>query len=568
MTMQRDGNSEDRAKAGASGRTPPVIEGEAREVVATDAHEPATSESQDRVAEAVAEARDQAPLTDEADRDESAQSENGGPADAMAAPPPRKSRRGVLVAVLGLLIVAIAGAVAWVAAPGQRSAVENDFKARVVALLPESAQRALHLKPATAPAAEKPAMPAPSQASKTDAGAAEADKAVESKVEPAKTEPAKSESAKSEPVVSEPAKTEIAKPETGAPGATKAEPVKPEAPKAEPEKTAVVAPKVAEPAAEKSLASGEAKDAGALAAGAAASTAQAPAGVAPSGSMTIVGNPPVAIGVDPKRIEDMSVKIDGLQAKVEGLQGKLDAALGRIEDLQSKLELAQGKLAGAASADAVTQSRQMLETATQRLAAIEQKLEQPKTDARAPQSRENNAPSGREFAASRAVVAQATTEALRAGAPLGDDLAALKGLGVADEKIADLAPYAKAGAPTVAQLAQQWRGLRDKVVALDAPPPGASFSDKLIAKAKSVFRVTWAGQGQKNSIGATAARIDAALQKSDLAAALAACDDFPAVAKNLVVDWQKAASARLKADAAARALLSESISAIGRSSSQ
>ena len=39
-------------------------------------------------------------------------------------------------------------------------------------------------------------------------------------------------------------------------------------------------------------------------------------------------------------------------------------------------------------------------------------------------------------------------------------------------------------------------------------------------------------------------------------------------AKNLVADWQTAASARLKADAAARALLSESISAIGRSSSQ
>ena len=553
MTMQRDGNSEDRAKAGASGRTPPVIEGEATEVVATGAHEPAAAESHDRVAEPVSDASDQAPPADEAERDESAQTENGGPADAMAAPPPRKSRRGVLIAVLGLLIVAIAGAVAWVAAPGQRSAVENDLKARVVALLPESAQRALHLKPAAAPAAERPATPAPSQASQGDAGKTDAGKSDQSKVEPVKTEPAKTETAKSEP---------------GAPAAITAEPARPETPQAEPEKAAAAAPKSAEPAAEKSAASGEARDSGAPAAGASTSAAQAPAGDAPSGSMTIVGNPPVAIGVDPKRIEDMSVKIDGLQAKVEGLQGKLDAALGRIEDLQSKLELAQGKLAGAASADAVTQATQKLETATQRLAAIEQKLEQPKTDARAPQSRENNAPSGREFAASRAVVAQATTEALRAGAPLGDNLAALKGLGVADEKIADLAPYAKAGAPTVAQLAQQWRGLRDKVVALDAPPPGASFSDKLIAKAKSVFRVTWAGQGQKNSIGATAARIDAALQKSDLAAALVACDDFPAVAKNVVVDWQKAAAARLKADAAVRTLLSESISAIGRSSSQ
>ena len=255
-----------------------------------------------------------------------------------------------------------------------------------------------------------------------------------------------------------------------------------------------------------------------------------------------------------------------MQKTVDALQTKLDAALGRIDGLQSKLELAQGKLDLAPTADAVTQAAQRIETLTQRLAAIEQKFDQPKTDARAPQARENNAPSAREFAASRAVVAQATTEALRAGAPLGDDLAALKGLGVADEKIADLAPFAKAGAPTVAQLAQQWRGMRDKVLALEAPPPGASFTDKLVAKAKSVFRVTWAGQGQKNSIGATAARIDTALQRNDLATAVAACDDFPAVAKNLVEGWRTAAAARLKADATARALLSESISAIGRSS--
>lgn len=257
------------------------------------------------------------------------------------------------------------------------------------------------------------------------------------------------------------------------------------------------------------------------------------------------------------------MKIDGVQAKVEEMQGKLDAALGRIGELQSKLDLAQGRMEMSQSkADAA------IAAATQKLAALEQKLEQPKADTRAPQARENNVTTGREFAASRAVVAQATTEALRAGAPLADNLAALKGLGVADDKIADLSTFAKTGAPTAAQLTAQWRGLRDKVVALDAPASGAGFGDKLLAKAKSVFHVTWAGQGAQNSISATVSRVDMALQRNDLAAAVAACDEFPAVAKNLVADWQIAATRRLKADAAARALLSESISAIGRSSSQ
>ncbi len=490
MAMQRDGNSDDRIKTGASGRTPPVIEGEAVEVSAAgDA--PVVVESVAEANESAARDPVSAVEAERVEGVEEAQAE-AAPADVdpIAAPPPERTRRGGFIA-FGVLVVAIAGAIAWIATPGHRVG-DGSLKSRVIALLPESAQRALHVAPPTPDTKE-----ALAPAVEPDAGKA---------AEAAKSEPAKPDSAKSD---------------------------------------------------------------------AAAAAGPEPKPAEQTSGMAAVGAAPAAALVNPQPTEDAQAKIDAAQSRIDGLQTKLDAALGRIDALQSKLDLAQGKIEltqsksdAAAAADALTQTGQRLETLTQRLAAIEQKLEQPKTDTRAPQARENNTPSGREFAASRAVVAQATGEALRAGAPLADDLAALKGLGVADEKIADLAAYAKTGAPTVAQLAQQWRGLRDKVLALDAPASGASFSDKLLAKAKGVFRVTWAGQGAQNSIGGTVVRIDAALQKSDLPGAVAACGDFPAVAKNLVADWQIAATARLKADAAARALLSESISAIGRSSSQ
>ena len=540
MAMQRDGHSDDRTKAGVSGRTPPVIEGEAVEVAG--APEPAAAESIDLAGEIAADESDAAQMTSETERDESAQPENGGPADAIAAPPPRKTRRGAVVAVLGFLVVAIAGAVAWLATPGQHG-VAGDLRSRVVASLPDSAQRALHLKSAPAAEAEKPATPSQAEAGKPEVTNSDAARPTAPKPEASASEAANTQAANTQAAKSEGAKSEAT--------AT-------EAPRSEPVKQAVAEPKPSESSTQQPAATGEAKEGAAPASGGQSPAAQT--------SIPQVAGAGALSSVDAKQIDDLSVKLDGLQKTVDALQTKLDAALGRIDGLQSKLELAQGKLDLAPTADAVTQAAQRIETLTQRLAAIEQKFDQPKTDARAPQARENNAPSAREFAASRAVVAQATTEALRAGAPLGDDLAALKGLGVADEKIADLAPFAKAGAPTVAQLAQQWRGMRDKVLALEAPPPGASFTDKLVAKAKSVFRVTWAGQGQKNSIGATAARIDTALQRNDLATAVAACDDFPAVAKNLVEGWRAAAAARLKADATARALLSESISAIGRSS--
>ncbi len=540
MAMQRDGNSDDRTKSAASGRTPPVIEAQAVEVSAASDDRDAGSEPAAPATEPDAAQRALEPDGVEEAQAPAAEAEaevdNGGGAAAIAAPPTRKKRFGAL-AIFGLLVVACAGAVAWIATPGQRGAGDASLKARVIALLPQSAQRALNVAPAETPPGAVP----PEKVASTAKPAAPAEK-------PA---PETSPAGAASPSASGSDGSTAAAPQAAAP--EKAAPEK----ASTPETTAAAEPKPAEPPADKLAAPSGANDA----------IAPAPAPGAQAGVSVVAA--PASPGVDPRRIDDMSARIDGLQGKLDAALGRLDALQSKIELAQGKIDVAQGKIDGAATADALSQAAQRLEALTQRLAAIEQKLEQPKADTRAPQARENaNAPSGRETAASRAVVAQATAEALRAGAPVVADLAALKGLGVADEKIVDLAAYAKTGAPTIAQLTQQWRGLRDKVAALDAPPPGASFTDKLAAKAKSVFRVTWAGQGAQNSIGATVARVDAALQKSDLPAAVALCDEFPAVAKNLVADWQKAAAARLKADSAARALLSESISAIGRSSSQ
>ena len=140
--MQRDGHSDDRTKAGASGRTPPVIEGAAVEVGVTPA---ATVEPVAEVDEPIV---------------ESAPDEAVETAEASAPPPPRKRSRAprVIFTLLGLIIVAFAGAVAWLATPGSRA---GDLKSKVIALLPPSAQQMLHLTSApdakTESAAKAPA---------------------------------------------------------------------------------------------------------------------------------------------------------------------------------------------------------------------------------------------------------------------------------------------------------------------------------------------------------------------------------------------------------------------------
>ncbi|MCC2109251.1 MAG: hypothetical protein KDJ40_17460, partial [Hyphomicrobiales bacterium] len=293
MAMQRDGHSDDRTKAGVSGRTPPVIEGEAVEVAG--APEPAAAESIDLAGEIAADESDAAQMTSETERDESAQPENGGPADAIAAPPPRKTRRGAVVAVLGFLVVAIAGAVAWLATPGQHG-VAGDLRSRVVALLPDSAQRALHLKSAPAAEAEKPATPSQAEAGKPEVTNSDAARPTAPKPEASASEAANTQAANTQAAKSEGAKSEAT--------AT-------EAPRSEPVKQAVAEPKPSESSTQQPAATGEAKEGAAPASGGQSPAAQT--------SIPQVAGAGALSSVDAKQIDDLSVKLDGLQKTVDAL---------------------------------------------------------------------------------------------------------------------------------------------------------------------------------------------------------------------------------------------------------
>lgn len=495
--MQRDKDHDGRSTAAGSGREPPVIEGEF-------VRSPADEDAAGAQAAAPAPSEDIEPKVDALP-----DAETSDAIDAIASPPPRRRGLGGWLAAIVALVVVVAGAVAWLAAPTHRLAA--DMRARVVALLPASAQHMLGVSPAQSPApasersdAASPVPSAPSAEKPSVAGANDAPAASAPANSATNESPSQQEKTASPPAASQEKSATAASqaPASSAPSESRGSDAGAAAPSSQ-DKDVSAAPAVATPAPTASAAPAAAVDAPGLA---------------------------------------------SIATRLGALEAKLDAVVS--------------------SSAALDAASRQIEALSQRIGALEKKLEPPKSDVRASQARENAAPSGREFAASRAVVAQAASDALRNGAPLGDDVAALRALGVGDDKLSDLGPYLKAGAPTVAQLQAQWRGLRARIVAADGPPPGADFTDKLLAKAKGVFRITWAGHSTAPTATAIFGRVDAALQRGDLATALSAADELPAAAKAAAADWQAAAVQRAKADSAARALLSDSIAAIGRPPSQ
>ena len=467
--MQREGETEQRNATGASRRDPPIIEAAATEIGApstSDSPSPLDPVSVDSAAESPAPSED-AP-------------------DQTTPLPPKRRRSGLLLTVLGIPVIVVAGGVAWIATHGTR--VPPDLRARIVAYLPEGAQKALGL-------AHKAGTP-----------------------EPAETRAASS-APESKPTVSD------------APGSA--------APSPQPSNQI----NSAAPESSKTETHGEAQRA----------PAAAPAAVPPSAEATT----PAATN---------SASIAPSADKTAPSENSADAGLGaRMDAMNARLDaLAAPSAAQAALAAKTDDLAAKLDKLAERIGGLEAKLTPPKSDQRAPEARENGEAAAGQSAAARVVVAQGLVQALVSGAPIGENVAALRALGMADDKLADFTPYLKAGAPSIAQLSSQWAALRGKIVVADRPAPDATWSDRLLARMRGIVQVNWAGQRNDASAFGIFSRVETALQRGDVAGAVTASDMLPGDAKPAIAEWRAAAMQRLNAENAAHAILSDSTAAIAR----
>jgi hypothetical protein len=153
-------------------------------------------------------------------------------------------------------------------------------------------------------------------------------------------------------------------------------------------------------------------------------------------------------------------------------------------------------------------------------------------------------------------------EALAAGAPFTSELAAARALlGDRAAALAALAPAAANGLPTTAALTRRFSDLAPQLTRASAPAGG--FFDRLAQSASNLVDVRRAGEEPAgDDVASVVARVQARLERGDLAGAIDAAEKSPAFADGSAGEWLKAAKLRLAADAALKTLIDTSLASL------
>ena len=195
-----------------------------------------------------------------------------------------------------------------------------------------------------------------------------------------------------------------------------------------------------------------------------------------------------------------------------------------------------------------------------RLAKLEAALAAPKSEARvAPEP----APPGRDDAAPLAVVAQALEARIAAGQPYPLEQAALERLGADPQRLVQLKPFAKDGAPSVASLSSDFAKIAPALLNAAEAKSDDGVMARLMNNMSKIVRVHPVGEQAGDDPAAVISRITAALGRGDAASALTAFARLPEAARQVGKDWAARAQGRVAAATAAQALLDDSITRLG-----
>ena len=189
---------------------------------------------------------------------------------------------------------------------------------------------------------------------------------------------------------------------------------------------------------------------------------------------------------------------------------------------------------------------QSLAALGQSIAALEQKVE---SQASQPKVAMSIAASGLKAALDRGGAFESELEAFAAIAPEAPELASLRSL-------------AAKGVATVDELQAQARGAVDTMLAADRPTAqNAGFFDRLLSSAENIVTVRPVGPVEGAGAPETAARMEDALNRGDLAKALAEYDTMPEPAKSAGASFAQKIRDRLEAERLADVLIAGAMKA-------
>jgi hypothetical protein len=274
--------------------------------------------------------------------------------------------------------------------------------------------------------------------------------------------------------------------------------------------------------------------------------------------------------------QTLGPRIAAADAATKAQAESLAALSRRVDDVAASVQtaLAQAKTAATAAssaADAAKSATQSsisprdIEALTSRVAALESTMKS-LSDTLARQTSSAGADDG---AARLTVVSEALRAAVERGAPFQAELTAAKSLGVDQSATAPLEPFAAAGVPSTAALAQDLAGLIPALQQAAVPASSnGSFLGRIESHAQQLVRITPIDAPAAEAAAPVVARINGDAAHADIAAALADIAKLPPAAQTLTTAWVQKAQARDAAIAAARHIAADALAALGKPASQ
>lgn len=166
-------------------------------------------------------------------------------------------------------------------------------------------------------------------------------------------------------------------------------------------------------------------------------------------------------------------------------------------------------------------------------------------------------------AAATVVASQMLAESFQRGEALAGPLESLRALGVANEQLAPLAPFAQNPAPSLASLGTELRELA-KASAEAAAGPQADLLTRMQQGLSSLVEVRRTGEITGTDDAAHLARAEQAVARGDLATAITLVGRLSNPRAERFAAWKARTEARAKAEAAIRQIRQDGLAALAR----
>ncbi|CCM77614.1 COG4223 family protein [Rhizobium mesoamericanum] len=185
----------------------------------------------------------------------------------------------------------------------------------------------------------------------------------------------------------------------------------------------------------------------------------------------------------------------------------------------------------------------------QRLADAEKKLNEPRQD----------------VAVAKAIAAAELKAAIDRGGPFIAELDTFASVSPDDPVTADLRNFAQTGVPSRTELIRQVPDVANAIIeSVDQAAPDQSWSDRLMASAKSLVKVRPVGNIEGASVEAIAARIEDKVKNGDLQGAVSEWAGLPEPAKKASAAFRQSLEARIRVEDLVSSALSKAVSNAGK----